>query len=63
VTADGKRINARPKRGLASRVGRWLRSVIRKERAGDAQWEEETRRELTGQMGENIDVGDRSAQR
>ena len=63
MPTEGRRINAGPKRGFASRVGRWLRSVIRKEREGDVQWEEESRRERTGKMGEDIDVADRSVNR
>jgi hypothetical protein len=43
-----------PKVTFASRVSAWLGKIIRKEQLADPQWAEETRRERTGEMGENI---------
>jgi hypothetical protein len=40
--------------GWASGVGAWLHRIIRKEQRGDPQWEEESRRERVGKIGENV---------
>ena len=37
-----------------SRVGSWLRGLVRREQLADPEWEEEVRREQTGKMGEDI---------
>jgi hypothetical protein len=39
---------------LLSRIGSWLRGLVRKEQRADPEWEEEVRREQTGKMGEDI---------
>jgi len=45
---------SKTKRPLLTRLGNWLRAVVRKEQLADPQWDEEVRREQTGQMGENL---------
>jgi hypothetical protein len=49
-----RRSSSKRRAGLASRIGGWLRRIIRNEQHGDPQWEEESRRERTGKSGENI---------
>jgi hypothetical protein len=45
---------ARHVRSFASRIGSWLRRIVRREQLADPQWDEERRREQSGKMGEDI---------
>jgi hypothetical protein len=52
------RVRTRPSkarhRSFSSRIGSWLRRIVRREQLVDPQWDEERRREQSGKMGEDI---------